>query len=126
MSNVLASAMPHIGRLVAPREVEIVSYEIRIEMGVVYDNLEKRSKMQAHIQPITPQELKKYTDSTTDLARTYKFFFLANDARLLSSLQIQKGKSVIIFDGREYSVFGVRDWFAQNGWVCVYASQKSQ
>ena len=126
MINVLERALTSISSVTPPVEVEIVSYETRIEMGVVYDNLEKRSKMQAHIQPITPQELKKYTDSTTDLARTYKFFFLANDARLLSSLQIQKGKSVIIFDGREYSVFGVRDWFAQNGWVCVYASQKSQ
>lgn len=126
MINVLERALTSISSVTPPVEVEIVSYETRIEMGVVYDNLEKRSKMQAHIQPITPQELKKYTDSTTDLARTYKFFFLANDARLLSSLQIQKGKSVIIFDGREYSVFGVRDWFSQNGWVCVYASQKSQ
>lgn len=126
MINVLERALTSISSVTPQIEVEIVSYETNIEMGVVYDNLEKRSKMQAHIQPITPQELKKYTDSTTDLARTYKFFFLANDARLLSSLQIQKGKSVIIFDGREYSVFGVRDWFAQNGWVCVYASQKSQ
>lgn len=123
MINVLERALTSISSVTPQVEVEIVSYETRIEMGVVYDNLESRAKLWAHMQPITAQELAKYTDRTLDLARTYKFFFLQENARILSSLQIAKGKSKLIYDGRELIVYGVRDWQKQNGWVCVYASQ---
>lgn len=126
MINVLERALTSISSVTPPVEVEIVTHETRVEMGVVYDTLAKRTKLWAHLQPVTPSELKKYSDSTLDLARVCKFFFLENEARVLSALQLEKSKSVVIYDGREYGVFGVRDWFAQNGWVCVYASLKSQ
>ena len=68
MPNILADALNSIQGLIKNQSIEIFTYEIKNVSGLPKETITKTLETFAHIQPITPNELKKFTDSTIDSA----------------------------------------------------------
>lgn len=123
--NVLQLALNNIETLIQNQNVIISTYQKQNINGVITDTNLVQTNVYCHIQPITPNELKKITDSTIDSSECYKLFFLNDDAKVINSLDLKIKSSSIVWGSKELNVYGIRDWFIQNGWVCVYASLKN-
>ena len=74
----------------------------------------------AHIQPVTPFEIAKLTDSTIDSPAIYRFYFLDDLANVLNSLESKT--SLIKWGDKLFRVNAKSDW-SQNGWIKVTAHQ---
>lgn len=124
--NILDLAMQCVNGLIANKQVKIETIEIASVGGIVQENTTNLANLYAHIQPMTPNEVKKYTDSTLDSAECYKIFFSREDAEVVCSLDIVKKETQITFDNKICRAFGLRDWLKSNGWVCVLVSVKNK
>lgn len=124
--NVLADAINNIQTLAPLQECIIKTYEIGNNKGFANEMLTNEVKAYAHIQPITPSELKLFTDSTLDSAKCYKFFFIGENAKLIHSLDLPIENSYIEWQGLTIRVYGIRDWYFVNGWVAIYATISKQ
>ena len=124
--NVLADAINNIQTLAPLQECIIKTYYIGNNKGFANEMLTNEVKAYAHIQPITPSELKFFTDSTLDSAKCYKFFFIGDNARLINSLDLPIENSYIEWQGLTIRVYGIRDWYFVNGWVAIYATISKQ
>ena len=120
--NILDSALNQINSLVALQKINIETYEIQNLFGMANEVLLRSEVLYTHIQPITPQELKKFSDSTIDSINTFKFFFSGNQASVLHSFNQKLENSYIVWNEKKYKVYAIRDWFLQNGWVAVYGT----
>ena len=124
--NVLADAINNIQTLTPLQECIIKTYEIGNNKGFASEILTSEAKAYAHIQPITPSELKLFTDSTLDSAKCYKLFFVNDNAKLVNSLDLPIENSYIEWQGLTLKVYGIRDWYFVNGWVAIYATISKQ
>lgn len=124
--NVLADAINNIQTLAPLQECIIKTYEIGNNKGFANEMLTNEVKAYAHIQPITPSELKLFTDSTLDSAKCYKFFFIGENAKLIHSLDLPIENSYIEWQGLTIRVYGIRDWYFVNGWVAIYVTISKQ
>ena len=120
--NILNNALNHITTLIANQLITLEVYEIQSEYGMASKVLSVSKDLYSHIQPISPFELKKYTDSTLDSNKAYKFFFCDDNAKVIHSLDLPLQDSVIKWNDKHYKIYAIRDWFIQNGWVAVYAT----
>lgn len=128
MINVLNNALMPISKvLIKQQPIVIKNYNISNVEGSANFSLINEINTKAHIQPITPRELRKYTDTTIDSALNYKFFILGKSAYVLYSNNVMLENSLIVWNKKEFRVFGIRDWQhnAVNGWICIYASLKN-
>lgn len=121
MPNILADALNSIQGLIKNQSIEIFTYEIKNVSGLPKETITKTLETFAHIQPITPNELKKFTDSTIDSAECYKFFIMGDNAELINSLNLPLKKSYFKWNDRAYKIYAKKDW-SLNGWVCLYAT----
>lgn len=121
MPNILSDALNSIQGLIKNQNINIFTYEVKNINGLPKETLTKKLNTSAHIQPITPNELKKFTDSTIDSIECYKFFILGNNAELLSSLNIPLEKSYFEWNTRAFKIYAKKDWHL-NGWICLYAT----
>lgn len=121
MLNVLAHALNSMQGLIANQKTDIFTYEVKNENGLPKETVKKYLSAFAHIQPITPTELKKYTDSTIDTAQCYKFFILGDNAVIINSLNLPLEKSYFLWNEKVYKIYAKKDW-SLNGWICLYAT----
>lgn len=121
MLNVLAHALNSMQGLIANQKTDIFTYEVKNENGMPKETIKKYLSVFAHIQPITPTELKKYTDSTIDTAQCYKFFILGDNAVIINSLNLPLEKSYFLWNEKIYKIYAKKDW-SLNGWICLYAT----
>lgn len=121
MANILADALNAIQSLIKNQRIDIYTYELKNENGLPMETLTKQKATSAHIQPITPNELKKYTDSTIDSSLCYKFFIMGNEAKILNSLDLPLEKSYIRWADNNYKIYAKKDWHL-NGWIVIFAT----
>ena len=121
MLNVLAHALNSMQGLIANQKTDIFTYEVKNENGLPRETIKKYLSAFAHIHPITPTELKKYTDSTIDTAQCYKFFILGDNAVIINSLNLPLEKSYFLWNEKVYKIYAKKDW-SLNGWICLYAT----
>ena len=124
MINILNEAIKAIDNMLIKNQlITIKNYDISNVEGSPYYNLIDEINVSCNIQPFTPREIKKLTDSTIDTIFNYKFFILKNDANLLNSKLLRQ--SLIVWKEKEFRVFGIRDWrHNSSGWLCLYGGLK--
>ena len=121
MPNILADALNSIQSLIQNQKISIYTYSIENNNGLPMETLKKIHSTSAHIQPITPNELKKYTDSTIDSSLCYKFFIVGNEAKITNSLDLPLEKSYIKWGDKNYKIYAKKDWHL-NGWIVIMAT----
>lgn len=124
MINVLNEAIFSIkNTLIKQENIIIKNYVITNIEGSANYSLVNQIHTKAHIQPFTPREIKKYTETTIDSAFNYKFFILGKNVRVIYSNNVKLENSIIIWDKKEFRSYGIRDWSNNsiNGWICIYA-----
>lgn len=70
----------------------------------------------AHIQPLTPFEVKKLTESVTGSNEYYRFWIVGDLAQVKTF--VNNESTVIEWNGKEYKIFSKSDW-SLNGWIEV-------
>lgn len=117
--NILKNALNHIQTLIQNQKILIINEQIANING--FANVESvELETMAHIQPVTPFEIAKLTDSTIDTPVIYRFYFLDDLANVLNSLESKT--SLIKWGDKLYRVNAKSDW-SQNGWIKVTAHQ---
>lgn len=120
--NILDNAINHISSLIKNQQITINTYTIVNVYGMAQEVEESSNILYSHIQPITPIEMKKYTDSTIDSNALYKFFFSNDNAKIIHSFNLALKQSYIIWKDRKFKVYSLRDWYLQNGWAVAYGA----
>ena len=117
--NVLLEALEGVSNLIPYKAITIIMQMQEIANGfpVVVD---EELNTFAHIQPLTPFEVKKLTDSTLDSGSYFKFYILEDLANVLNALQRTSAK--VKFDDRYFNVFSKNDW-SENGWIQVIGAE---
>ena len=121
MPNILADALNSIQGLIKNQSIEIFTYEVENVNGLPKETIKNNVMAFAHIQPITPSELKKLTDSTTDSIECYKVFLMGDKGFLINSLKLPLEQSYIKWNDKLLKLYAKKDWVL-NGWVCLYAT----
>lgn len=117
--NVLLEALEGVSDLIPYAPIKIVSYKQTIVDGFPED-VETETNSFSHIQPLTPFEKKKITDSTLDSKSCYKFYILDNLVEVLNGLN--QTDSYIVWDNRKFNIFSKNDYSA-NGWIQVIGAE---
>ena len=120
--NLLQSALNSMQGLIAPQRVTIERYTLANVGGFAKSTLESTIETYAHIQAITPAELKKYSDSTLDSAHCYKLYFTHKHADILHSAGLTLDNCKVFWGDKQLSLYAIRDWYILNGWVAIYAT----
>ena len=117
--NVLLEALEGASDLIKYATIEIISYQQTIVDGFPED-IEVKTNSFSHIQPLTPFEKKKITDSTLDSKSCYKFYILDNLVEVLNVLN--QTDSYITWNNRKFNIFSKDDW-SSNGWIKVIGAE---
>ena len=117
--NILQNALNHITALIRNQKIKIITEKAINHNG--FSVLHSREiETIAHIQPVTPQEAEKITESTLGSIAIYRFYFLKDLGSVLSSLNNEN--SLIIWGERTFKAHAKSDW-SQNGWVKITAHE---
>ena len=117
--NVLLEALEGVSDLIPYAPIEIISYTQTIVDGFPEDT-ESKTDSFSHIQPLTPFEKKKITDSTLDSKSCYKFYILDNLVEVLNGLN--QTDCYIAWYNRKFNIFSKNDYSA-NGWIQVIGAE---
>lgn len=117
--NVLLEALEGVSDLIPYQEIKILTKKQIIEDGFP-QTVETEESAFAHIQPLSPFEVAKLTDSTLDSRSYYRFWILDNLVEVLNMLN--QTQSFIIFNNRKLEIFSKNDWSA-NGWIEVIGTE---
>ena len=117
--NILQNALNHITALIRNQKIKIITEKAINHNG--FSVLHSREvETIAHIQPVTPQESEKITESTLGSVAIYRFYFLKDLGSVLSSLNNEN--SLIIWGERTFKAHAKSDW-SQNGWIKITAHE---
>ena len=117
--NILQNALSHITSLISNQKIKIITEKAINHNG--FSVLHSREiETIAHIQPVTPQEVEKITESTLGSIAIYRFYFLKDLGSVLSSLNNEN--SLIIWGERTFKAHAKSDW-SQNGWIKITAHE---
>lgn len=119
--NVLKQALSNVSALIQNQEITIINKK-QVNINGFSTTQNESISTYAHIQPLTPFEVAKITDSTLDSKSAYKFYILDNLAEVLNSLK--NTKSTILWGDREFNVFSKND-YSLNGWVRVIGVEQN-
>lgn len=117
--NVLLEALEGVSDLIPYQEIKILTKKQIIEDGFP-QTVETEENAFAHIQPLSPFEVTKLTDSTLDSRSYYRFWILDNLVEVLNMLN--QTQCFIIFNNRKLEIFSKNDWSA-NGWIEVIGTE---
>lgn len=120
--NILNNALNHISTIAPLQQIILQTFEIQNMFGMSKEVLTKEVSLFSHIQPITPFEIKKYTDFTLDSNKTFKFFFSDDNAKIIHSFDNILANSYLVWLEKKYKIYAIRDWYIQNGWVAAYGT----
>lgn len=122
--NVLHKAIPLVSRLIPNTSVMItatITIKNRDEGLPRIESIDSLS-IYAHVQPVTPAELKKFSISTVDSTRCYKLYISRQQVTVLSSFMKKKADFTVSFkdpvDGNNYDhkLINSNNWH-DNGWL---------
>ena len=117
--NILQNALNHITTLISNQKIKIITEKAINHNG--FSVMHSREiETSAHIQPVTPQEVEKITESTLGSVAIYRFYFLKDLGSVLSSLNNEN--SLIIWGERTFKAHAKSDW-RQNGWIKITAHE---
>ena len=119
--NVLLEALEGVGDLIPTQPIQIIAKTKTIVDGFP-EVSETTINSFAHIQPLTPFEVKKLTDSTLDSKSAYQFWLLDDLVQVLNMLN--NTDSQIVFNNRRFNIYSKNDWSA-NGWIQVIGAEVS-
>lgn len=117
--NVLLEALEGVGDLIAPvpiiieKEEQILTNGFPVTTSTTYDTY-------AHIQPLTPFEITKLTDSSLDSRSFFRFWILGDLIKVLNMLN--QTMCSITFENRKFTIFSKDDWVG-NGWIEVVGTE---
>lgn len=120
--NLLKSALSVITGIIPMQKTIIKTYELHGVNGFATHQVVSEVEVYAHIQPISPVEYKKLTNSTIDSVECYKLYYTDNNAQIIHSLDHPIEQSVIEWNGRMLKAYAKRDWYKQNGWIAIYVT----
>lgn len=121
MPNILKDALNSINGIIKNQTIKILKYDVENVNGMPQEQLKESIITSAHIQPITPNELAKYTDSTIDSSNCYKAFLIGDNITLFNSILDNLEKTYIEYNNKVFKIYAKKDW-SLNGWICVYMS----
>ena len=117
--NILQNALNHITALIRNQKIKIITEKAINHNGFSVMHSREVETI-AHIQPVTPQESEKITESTLGSIAIYRFYFLKDLGSVLSSLNNEN--SLIIWGERTFKAHAKSDW-SQNGWIKITAHE---
>ena len=117
--NILQNALNHITSLVSNQKIKIITEKAINHNGFSVMHSREVETI-AHIQPVTPQETERITESTLGSVAIYRFYFLKDLGSVLSSLNNEN--SLIIWGERTFKAHAKSDW-SQNGWIKITAHE---
>ncbi len=117
--NVLLESLEGASDLIKYAPIEMTSRKQTIVDGFP-EYTEVKTNSFSHIQPLTPFEKKKSTDSTLDSKSCYKFYILDNLVEVLNGLN--QTDCYITWNNRKFNIFSKDDWSA-NGWIKVIGAE---
>ena len=83
--NILQNALSHITALISNQKIKMITEKAINHNGFSVMHSREIETI-AHIQPVTPQEAEKNTESTLGSVAIYRFYFLKDLGSVLSSL----------------------------------------
>lgn len=113
--TLLDDALELIDNLIPRQNITIVT-ESNTNVDGFPQTIETEIETIAHIQPLTPFEVKKLTEAVIGSNEYYKFWIVGNLAEVQTI--INNKKTVIKWNNKEYSIFSKEDW-SLNGWIQV-------
>ena len=117
--NILQNALNHITALIRNQKIKIITEKAINHNGFSVMHSREVETI-AHIQPVTPQESERITESTLGSIAIYRFYFLKDLGSVLSSLNNEN--SLIIWGERTFKAHAKSDW-SQNGWIKITAHE---
>ena len=117
--NILQNALSHITTLISNQKIKIITEKAINHNGFSVMHSREIETI-AHIQPVTPQEVEKITESTLGSIAIYRFYFLKDLGSVLSFLNNEN--SLIIWGKRTFKAHAKSDW-SQNGWIKITAHE---
>ena len=117
--NILQNALSHITTLISNQKIKIITEKAINHNGFSVMHSREVETI-AHIQPVTPQETERITESTLGSVAIYRFYFLKDLGSVLSSLNNEN--SLIIWGERTFKAHAKSDW-SQNGWIKITAHE---
>ena len=117
--NILQNALGHITSLISNQKIKIITEKAINHNGFSVMHSREIETI-AHIQPVTPQEVEKITESTLGSIAIYRFYFLKDLGSVLSFLNNEN--SLIIWGERTFKAHAKSDW-SQNGWIKITAHE---
>lgn len=124
--NILQSALQSVGGLIPPQKLIIETYALKNIGGFAKRVLDSKIETYAHMQAITPAELRNFSDAVIDSAQAYKLYFTHKYAQILHGAKIDIKTSRVFWGDFELTLYAVRDWYNLNGWVVFYATITSE
>ena len=123
--NVLLEALNAVDGLIPRQQVTIKSETMTTINGFPVST-ETEETIFCHVQPLTPFEIKKLTDSVIGANSYYRFWILENnEVSLVEILSYLNNEVVSIEWGdKKLDVFSKNDWIL-NGWIEVVATQRT-
>lgn len=113
--TLLDDALELIDDLIPIQNITIVTESNTLVDGFP-QTVETEIETIAHVQPLTPFEVKKLTESVIGSNEYYRFWIVGNLAEVQTI--ISKSNTIIKWNGKEYSIFSKEDW-SLNGWIQV-------
>lgn len=122
--NLLDVACSQIQNLIKNQKVVIEKQTSAIDKGVarpVFEEIE----VVAHLQPLSPQEVKSISDGVFSAQAYYRVWIIGDRLDLALSALNQNKEATLIWNLKRYAVFSKMDW-SLNGWIECYIALKGE
>lgn len=122
--NVLEVALSQVQNLILNQKVAIEKRTSIIDRGVARPLIEEIEVI-AHLQPMSPQEIKSIADGVFSAQAYYRAWIIGDKLDLALSALSQNKEATIIWNSKNYAVFAKQDW-SLNGWIECYLALKGE
>lgn len=116
--NLLNTALSQVSNLIPAQTITIENTTMQIVDGVARPLATQPIQAIAHIQPLTPQELRLIEEGLASAQEYYKAWIIGNDIQVIKMALEQNSSSEIVWNNKRYSVYSKQDW-SLNGWIEV-------
>lgn len=114
--NLLNVALSQVSNLIPAQTITIENTTMQIVNGVARPLATQPIQTIAHIQPLTPQELRLIEDGFASSQEFYKAWLIGDDIQVIKMALEQNSSSEIVWNNKRYYVYSKQDW-SLNGWI---------
>lgn len=120
--TLLEDALELIDNLIPRQDISIITKD-KVLVDGFPQTVEVELDSIAHVQPLTPFEVKKLTEAVIGSNEYFKFWIVGNLAEVQNI--INNKETVIKWNNKRYSIFSKEDW-SLSGWIQVIGTLQGE